>query len=154
MINRDIIERIEKLEYFFSGKIKNPIYEAITLHVENFEERIKKIESSQLLQKLDPQVWKLLTKRIDKIEEMTLNGLSIEAYVKLNDKVLELEKYVKNMTEVYIKKFVKNAVPHKCPVCTGFGSTRISENTAAAPSKHFIKTEPCNFCDGKGIVWS
>lgn len=39
-------DRLSKLEHFFSGKIKNPIYDAIEIHVENFNKRIVALEEN------------------------------------------------------------------------------------------------------------
>ena len=47
----DLISRLEQLEHFFSGKVKNPIYDAIELHIEKFHERIKSIET--LVEKIE-----------------------------------------------------------------------------------------------------
>lgn len=59
-------------------------------------DKIIKIESQQLTHEFNPQVWKYMCGRLDRIEEIIMNGLSIEAYVKLNERVLELEEYIKN----------------------------------------------------------
>jgi len=45
-------------------------------------------------------------------------------------------------------------LPHVCPICSGRGSPFIQSDTcAAAPRKHWIETNPCIACEGKGIVW-
>lgn len=58
-------------------------------------------------------------------------------------KMEKIEDHVIKMTEAYLRKIIKNASPHKCPVCEGYGNIYNQENTQVAP---------CSACD-KGIVW-
>jgi predicted nucleic acid-binding Zn-ribbon protein len=73
-----LTKRIEKLEYFFSGKIKNPIYEAIEMHIEKFNERIEKLEDFQkhydFKLNIVGKAINELTERIEKLENGFIKG--------------------------------------------------------------------------------
>lgn len=47
----------------------------------------------------------------------------------------------------------KDKTPHKCPVCEGYGSQRITEDTAQGPAVHFRAHYPCHGCNALGTVW-
>lgn len=87
--------------------------------------RIEKLESSQLTQQLDPQVWKFITERIDGLETEinTVRALGSRAF--------------------HPKK------PHKCPVCDGLGVNCVVGEIRGLP----IKSNQCHGCEGKGYLW-
>ncbi len=130
------------------------------------EQYLKKLESNQLVQQLDPKVWQFLHERIDKLEGFNLiarvenlenafndlNGRDLE----LRDRVEQLESKINIVNKIpnitgLINRSIKalqdseDMKPFKCPVCDG---TRICH------SKDPGLLWQCQSCEGKGIVWS
>jgi hypothetical protein len=46
-----------------------------------------------------------------------------------------------------------DSIPHTCPVCNGYGSPKINENTHEAPKEYYLQNSPCHPCSGKGVIW-
>lgn len=79
--------------------------------------------------------------RIEKLEQYC-------ALLKINDLRETCVKLAQDLNENLGK------VPHKCPLCNGYGSKHIgSDKCAEGPRNHYLVVSPCNSCEGKGIVW-
>lgn len=130
----------------------------------DLEERLKKIESSQLAHELDPKVWKFVSDRLDKLESTQLENRMHESSILMRLKTLEakwgnpliermdkLEKQVSNWEEEFY--FIQGKVrdrdkrPYKCPVCEGKGKINL-----VLPAGGYWENN-CNSCKGDGIVW-
>ncbi len=75
------------------------LIDSLSLTVQELNNRIVKIESQILGINLDPQVWKFLTERIDKIEGTIMRSLSVEAYLKLLDRIENIEHFFSGKLE-------------------------------------------------------
>ncbi len=129
MMGSELKERLEKLENFFSGKVKNPIYEAIEIHIENFNKRIEKLN--------------------DRVECLEKHIISLKDHIKryheliLGTCPIDLEKTIRSN--------MKDKTPHKCPVCEG-NCMRPNPLVVIKNEKMPINLD-CIVCEGKGIVW-
>lgn len=151
-------QRIEKLEHFFSGKIKNPIYDAIEIHVEKFNERISDLEK-----------WKkaAIEKNIQDVNRM--RDLE-KAFLAAKERVEMLEKHLRSYHELIlgacpielektIRDNMRGKIPHKCPVCDFSGAIQLESMEEITRFKDVMKTDDgryfiwCKSCEGKGIVW-
>lgn len=79
-----------------------------------------------------------------------------------HEKLKKLESSMNALAEMYKEISIKvvglmdsqiRNKPHKCPVCKGLGNPDITELTAYGPRRHLIENDPCNSCNGTGIVW-
>ncbi len=162
----NIKPRLEKLEHFFSGKVKNPIYEAIEAHIEGFNERIVKIEEKKeakfcyesfafafndTASKIDA--------RIKTLEEIMTGQLDPTAFVILKEKITALETEINTVRALGSRAYHPRK-PHKCPVCEG--SQRDYFDMLLACSQYPDNTkldhegrryQECRACEGKGILW-
>jgi DnaJ-class molecular chaperone len=82
------------------------------------------------------------------------NKLSAEAYIKLSERMSELEKQIQILrTKFLCEDYMINSInnnskkPYKCPVCDG--RTKQQYNLPAGG----YWEDKCHTCDGKGIVW-
>lgn len=114
-------ENISEEDY---KKLSEQIKELETkLNIEK-NKNLSELEQNKLKHQLDPQVWKFVTERLDKLE-----------------------------TEINVLRYLRSIEhdpkkPHKCPVCEG------SERYKFTPSRGDSEiTIECKSCEGKGIVW-
>ncbi len=176
-----LLKRIEILEHLFSGKVKNPIYDAIETHIEGFNLRIQSLESDSRGIALDPKVWDFLTKRIDKLENKVIDLFDLEELVAaleniqaesrlialesqsfgitldpkvwdfLTKRVDELETGL-NLVKALGSRAYHPKKPHKCPVCGGCGNDK-GETIQNTNYEFAMKYAACHACEGKGIIW-
>lgn len=92
------------------------------------ERKVEALESCKLTQELDPQVWKHLTERIDKLEQSILETRIL-----------------------FINQLGNDKKPHKCPVCEG-SCMRPNPLNSIENAKMPVNLD-CIVCEGKGIVW-
>lgn len=129
--------RIEQLELFFSGKVKNPIYDAIELHIEKFNERLGFIDRA------------LENYREYKtgIEDLETDVMYLKQQVKTTE---ELVSSMVSMPNVVWAKY--NKTPHKCPVCEG---TCMRPNPLRGLNNAEMPVNlDCIACEGAGILWA
>lgn len=90
----------------------------------------------------------------EKAKDLIYQGAQTHASIlKLDARVKEIERF-QDVTHAQHRLFVSRKVPHACPICDGQGSPSIqSDRCLEAPRKHYLETNPCHGCDGKGIVW-
>lgn len=77
---------------------------------------------------------------------------SHEAICNLNDRLRDVERF-QDITHKQYQEVIHSKAPHKCPVCNGLGNPDITSLTSYGPRKHMIENDPCNSCEGKGILW-
>jgi len=78
----------------------------------------------------------------------TIKGIKMADF---DERIADLEKRLIALEE---RSNIACRIPHICPICSGRGSPFIQSDTcAASPRKHWIETNPCIGCEGKGIVW-
>lgn len=83
-----------------------------------------------------------------------------ENITNIHNRIDELEKHVKDMTEHYMRKVINNAVPHKCPVCEGNGKIYMNNvvSMELIAQGWLIDSlgygyKECQACLGKAILW-
>lgn len=155
-----IVQQLQKLEAKIQDEINSRVAQVDVLHehVENIKDRIKQLESQQ------EAAANSLAQRINDLNSIveTLNAnvalkCHTEEFVRVNFEILserinELENHVKSMTEAYLKKVIKNAVPHKCPPCDGTGNSEKIVRTHP-DFAFYAEFSSCIACEGKGILW-
>lgn len=151
-------ERVDKLENFFSGKIKNPIYETLHLYVEYFNKRINNVEKGLEdyreyrtdIEDLGTDVM-YIKQRLDKIEDylkeiklVYSNPLQQEVWQENISKRLEELETVINIIRDLASRGYNPKKPYACPICQGKGQLW---------NETVIKFDKCHPCEGGGIVW-
>lgn len=106
------------------------------------------VEKIQELEKLLNDFIKSANTRLEVLHNH--KNYQIEENRKISKRVDELEEIIKRISEDDMRA---SKIPHKCPICEGYGSKLITERTSVAPADHYRKQNPCISCEGKGIVW-
>lgn len=112
--------RVEKIEHFFSGKVKNPIYDAIEAHIENFNKRVEKLERLCDTINAHQHGAEGFVKKVSNELDQDL-GLAIERLDELEHKVEHNEAFVATISsnfvsprsmEIFVQANVENIFRH------------------------------------------
>jgi hypothetical protein len=101
----------------------------------------------------------IMSKRIDKLEENTLNARRLLEIAHGLENYREYRTAIENLeTDVMYLKEGSRKTPHKCSVCNGESKTQVMHATIEAFEKRIIDSQGrhfilCHACEGKGIVW-
>lgn len=148
-LDKQIDNLADNLAGFMNGFPKaNEIF--VEANVNNINKRIDNLEDS-IKENHDLCISNngVLCKDLYKIEER-LNHQQGD-FITVNDRLIELESHVKQMTEACLRKVIDNVKPHRCPVCDGKPLTEVKiQKTLSGLDKLIIE---CHGCNGTGIVW-
>lgn len=161
---KDLQYIADKLQNFFSGKVKNPIYEAIEAHIEEFNKRLgildnKIIDTNDLDERVDGLENIQAEPRLIKLEEMMADRLDPTAFVILKEKITVLETEINTVRALGSCAYHPKR-PHKCPVCEGsqrdyfdmlLVCSQYPDNTKL--DQEGRRYQECRACEGKGILW-
>lgn len=131
--NRKISRRVDETDH-----IANCQGESISIIIKNLNKLERELESNHLTQELNPQVWKFVTERIDKLEKLESKFADF-----MQKSILNCEKR-----------------PFKCPVCNGEIKILIDPSTPMSGiqamfgkrDSNGMYYKDCVSCD-KGIIW-